>query len=138
MIEHQGDDEGYREVTIVCDSDKHARGKVATIEKVRRVNGIWIARADLGRVGAREPVNLSAVEEFRRPDDPAGPVWGSMRWHRIGSTTGTNRRKYQCKLCKTTLECTESVLLALLDEMVTKGELRPSLCRLNLLASKRT
>lgn len=138
MTEHQGDDGGYREVTIICDSDKHARGKVATIEKVCRVNGVWVARADLGRLGAPDPVNLSAVEEFRRPDNPAGPAWGSTRWRRIGSATGASRRKYQCKLCNETLEATEPQLAALLDAVVAEGRSRISIGLLNVIASRRT
>ncbi len=140
MTERQGadDDGGYIEVTIICDDPRHARGKVATIEAVRRVNGVWIARTDRGRIGASDPVNLSAVEAYRRPDDPTGASWGSMRWGRIGSPAGASRRRYHCKLCKTTLEATEPQLAALLDVAVAEGLSRPSLRQLNVIASRRT
>jgi hypothetical protein len=135
----RGAPEGYARLTIICDDSRHARGKVAVIETVHRVGGRWIARADRGRIGASDPIVLAAVEEYRRPDDPAaGPAWGSLRWRRIGSDRGANRRRYRCKLCGVTVEATEPVLARALDRLAAEGNPRPRLCHLKLLASSRT
>jgi hypothetical protein len=118
----------YCKVIVVCEDPRHARGKVAKIDTFNRFDGMWITRSD----GAP-----STLEEYRRPDDPAGPVWGSARWRRAGSTTGHSRRRYKCKLCGTVLECTEGTLHWLLNTVAAQGISQPTLHQLNLLVSRR-
>ena len=117
-----------RKVTIVCADPRHKRGKVAIIDTLMKSGDVWVSRADARRT----------VEEHRRPEVPDRPIWGSRRYRRAGSQTGAGRRRYVCKLCPTSLECTEPMLLWLLNLVAAAGESRLTLSQLNALVSKRT
>lgn len=114
-------------VTIVCDDPRHARGKVARIDTLQLAGASWVSRSD----------TKSAVEEFARPR-PEGKTWGSARYRPAASQAGGDRRRYRCKLCDRTLECTEPTLDWLLNAVAEQGVSEPTLRLLNELVSRRT
>lgn len=126
----------YCRLDIVCNDDRH-RGRVVKIEAAHRVGGMWMARKAVHRPGAgAEPVVHPGVQTFRHHLEPG--VGKSALWERIGSASAQGRRRYDCKLCGTTVEATEPVLAEVLNSVAALGMSLAPLSLLALLVSKRT
>jgi hypothetical protein len=73
-------------IAVVCDDQGHARGKIAKIDTFARVGEAWVTAEQLGD---------------RRPRDHG--------WRDHDRLDGA-RHRYECKLCRSSLVCSDDVL----------------------------
>ncbi len=115
-------------ITVVCDSPRHARSKVAKVAFYQR-NDPTLTGNDKWR--RARPLRPRAIK--RR----ANRVWKAGFQPDIGDILGPDLMPQQCKLCGARLTpWADDVLFPVLNQLAAQGESQISICELNLLVSK--
>ena len=127
------------QIVVVCDDPRHARGKVATIERFEREQGRWAARRAESRGPAyQEPDKGSggkppAVAQTKNGDPGS---WGDYDGLYEEAAELAPQLRYRCNLCGLDLDVRRSVLSAVLDPLAAAGVSHVSLAGLIAVVSK--